>query len=84
MANELRADGFCCVCVHPGWVKTDMGGPNAPLLPPEKPRYLMGVGYERDIVMAVAAGCAVAPGPALLRREGARADACLRPLDLAA
>jgi oligopeptide/dipeptide ABC transporter ATP-binding protein len=29
-------------------------------------------------------GCAVAPGPALLRREGARADACLRPLDLAA
>ncbi len=28
----------------------------APLLPPDRPRYLMGVGYERDIVMAVAAG----------------------------
>ncbi len=28
----------------------------APLLPEAKPRYLMGVGYERDIVMAVAAG----------------------------
>ncbi len=28
----------------------------APLLPAEKPRYLMGVGYERDIVMAVRAG----------------------------
>lgn len=28
----------------------------APLLPEERPRYLMGVGYERDIVMAVAAG----------------------------
>ncbi len=28
----------------------------APLLPLEKPRYLMGVGYERDIVMAVRAG----------------------------
>lgn len=28
----------------------------ADLLPPERPRYLMGVGYERDIVMAVAAG----------------------------
>jgi queuine tRNA-ribosyltransferase len=27
-----------------------------PLLPESKPRYLMGVGYERDIVMAVAAG----------------------------
>jgi len=28
----------------------------APLLPADKPRYLMGVGYERDIVMAVRAG----------------------------
>jgi queuine tRNA-ribosyltransferase len=28
----------------------------APLLPEAKPRYLMGVGYERDIVMAVASG----------------------------
>ena len=27
-----------------------------PLLPDNRPRYLMGVGYERDIVMAVAAG----------------------------
>jgi len=28
----------------------------APLLPEEKPRYLMGVGYERDLVIAVRAG----------------------------
>ncbi len=28
----------------------------APLLPTDKPRYLMGVGYERDIVAAVRAG----------------------------
>jgi queuine tRNA-ribosyltransferase len=28
----------------------------APLLPDAKPRYLMGVGYERDIAMAVASG----------------------------
>jgi queuine tRNA-ribosyltransferase len=28
----------------------------APLLPPDKPRYLMGVGFPRDIVQAVAAG----------------------------
>lgn len=41
MANELRADEFCCVCVHPGWVKTDMGGPNAPLTPPESAGYLV-------------------------------------------
>lgn len=31
LANELRSDGFTCVVVHPGWVKTDMGGPSAPL-----------------------------------------------------
>jgi queuine tRNA-ribosyltransferase len=28
----------------------------APLLPADKPRYLMGVGYERDLLMAVRAG----------------------------
>ena len=28
----------------------------APRMPQDRPRYLMGVGYERDIVMAVAAG----------------------------
>lgn len=28
----------------------------APLLPPEKPRYLMGVGYEQDLLAAVQAG----------------------------
>ncbi len=28
----------------------------APLLPPDRPRYLMGVGYERDILAAVRAG----------------------------
>jgi queuine tRNA-ribosyltransferase len=31
-------------------------GHTAPLLPSDKPRYLMGVGYERDIVRAVRAG----------------------------
>jgi len=29
----------------------------APMLPAAKPRYLMGVGYERDLVTAVQAGC---------------------------
>ena len=28
----------------------------APLLPPDRPRYLMGVGYERDILAAVKSG----------------------------
>lgn len=29
MAHELK--GLICVAIHPGWVETRMGGPNAPL-----------------------------------------------------
>ncbi len=33
LAAELKDDGFICVPMSPGWVKTDMGGPGAPLTP---------------------------------------------------
>lgn len=38
LAAELRAEGFICVVVSPGWVRTDMGGPLAPLSPAESIR----------------------------------------------
>lgn len=35
LAAELRDDGFTCVVISPGWVQTDMGGPEANLKPEE-------------------------------------------------
>lgn len=35
LASDLKSDGFVVLTFHPGWVLTDMGGPNA-LIGPEE------------------------------------------------
>jgi NAD(P)-dependent dehydrogenase (short-subunit alcohol dehydrogenase family) len=52
LANDLRGEGFTVLTMHPGWVLTDMGGPNA-LIGPEESiqgmlRVIDGAGLEQS------------------------------------
>ena len=52
MKNELDANGISLLIMHPGWVETDMGGPNAPLSTEESVSGIIQRIDEQDMSMS--------------------------------
>ena len=49
MKNELREQGVSMLLMHPGWVETDMGGPNAPIQVQESVEGIMARVEEQNL-----------------------------------
>ena len=43
LALDLKDDGIAVICVHPGWVQTDMGGASADITPAESASGILSV-----------------------------------------
>lgn len=50
LSIDLRSDGIASVAVHPGWVKTDMGGPGAPVTVEESVDGLLKVAEKAHLL----------------------------------